>query len=70
MDYDGSWLGLMWLAIIVCWALVAAGIWALLAYVRRNDGRRSEENTLTRRFSRGEMNYQEYQQRLRDLRHR
>lgn len=65
-----GWMGFFWLAVLVGCVLVAAVLVALWA--RRSPPRSltppSAEETLKDRYARGEIDTQEYQQRLRQLR--
>ncbi|MGH3783903.1 MAG: SHOCT domain-containing protein [Pseudonocardiaceae bacterium] len=64
-----SWgYALMTLGMVLFWALVIFGVVALVRYVARNDRstavQPSPEQMLAERFARGEIDEQEYHQRL------
>jgi len=67
-DHQGGWVAVMWVAVIVFWTVVAAGIWAYLAALR-DGSERSAEDILMRRYADGEINNDEYRARLMELRH-
>jgi uncharacterized membrane protein len=66
--HAGGWVAVMWVAVIVFWTAVAAGIWAYLAAIGHG-GERSAEDILMRRYADGEINNEEYRARLTELRH-
>jgi uncharacterized membrane protein len=68
MGLGSGWIAIMWISMIVFWTIVAAGIWAFFASMRRS-GEHSVEEILMRRYANGEITNEEYQSRLRELRH-
>jgi putative membrane protein len=68
-DYPGH-MGWMWIWWLVGLAVFVAGIWAVtrVAAPRRPDGRESPETILKQRYARGELDREEYERRLKDLR--
>lgn len=67
--YGGMWhfgLGWMW----IFWVLLVAGIaWVALRIARRDGGRSgSPEQILRSRYARGEIEREEYERRLADIR--
>jgi len=73
-DHDMGWWGYagMSVGMILFWALIVAGIVALVMYVageRRNQrAAQSPDQILAERFARGEINENEYRERLATLR--
>ena len=74
-DHMNVWgYGLMAFSSLLFWALVVAGIVLLVRYLGRTTGqplggdRRQAERILAERFARGEIDEDEYRQRLETLR--
>jgi len=77
MHWNGGWwpMGGMWLGWLLVLVVLAAMIW-LIARAARGAGRRrgpqesgeTPEQILKRRYARGEIDREEYEQRLADLR--
>ncbi len=71
---NGVGYALMTLSMVLFWALVILGVVALVRYLARNDrptaARPTPEQMLAERFARGEIDEQEYHQRLDVLRDR
>ncbi|MFO7654290.1 MAG: SHOCT domain-containing protein [Candidatus Krumholzibacteriia bacterium] len=66
--WHGGWMWVWWIVGIVA---VAGAIWAVTRAGRRDGGRgthRSAEDILKERYARGEIDRDEYESRLRDLR--
>jgi putative membrane protein len=62
-------LGFMWLWRIIGIVFIVAVTWALVNALRgRNDHAPTVEEILKRRYARGEIDKDEYQERLQDLR--
>ncbi|MEO8424627.1 MAG: SHOCT domain-containing protein [Actinomycetota bacterium] len=66
--HDGGW-GIFWM--IVSWGVIAALVWIALRALSRNDDRREgpgdPKDILAERFAKGEIEPQEYHERLRLL---
>ncbi len=67
---NGWGMGWMWLWWILGIAFVIAIVWILTAAARRSSGSSedSPEQILKRRYARGEINHEEYEQKLNELR--
>lgn len=69
----GFGMGLGWLFMILFWALVIAGLVALVKWLTRQDstgaagGHRAALEILQQRYARGEIGRDEYEQKKRDL---
>lgn len=70
-DYGAHMGGMMWFGWLVFILLLALGVWAVLAVsstrVQAGDGS-DPERVLKGRYARGEIDREEYQRRLDDLR--
>lgn len=68
-DHGGhmGWMWLWWLGIL---ALIVGVLWAVArgAAAQGRAGENAPETVLKRRYARGELNREEYEQRLRELR--
>ena len=71
----GGWMGLGWVLMVVLWALVivgaaVAGQWLLREVIGRNPPKppaETAEEILRKRYARGEIDSQEFKQKLSDL---
>lgn len=68
--YDGWHVGGMWLWWLLIIVAIGALIWVVAAYARRGNGGSGEspEQTLKQRFARGEIDRDQYDRMLTDLR--
>jgi putative membrane protein len=75
MDWAGShgWMGFGWILMALFWGLVIVGIVALIRWASANgsQNRKEPEHTplevLKKRYARGEIDHEEYEQMRRDL---
>ena len=68
--WDGGWrMGIMWIWWLLAVVLVVGSVWLLArAGSGRGSRRESPEETLKRRYANGEIDREEYERRLADLR--
>ncbi|HZP56780.1 MAG TPA: hypothetical protein VFC53_04405 [Dehalococcoidia bacterium] len=67
MDHAAWWIA-MWVAMLVFWAFVGIGVFAMINALRRHDLPASSEEILKRRLAAGDITREEYDHILRGLR--